>query len=162
MNTTNALSLLTAPALMLVAASAEAAPTENMPASSCKARYGSVSVRSDGEIENPSATTWAYVVCPVRRPVGSPSTSTSLAGKVFMVDRHATSNGWCRARSKNPSGTNRYGSAAYSSGASTSRQTLNLAALTDTYTWSHFFIECALPPAYNGARSRLQMVRSIQ
>lgn len=153
--------LVAACATLLSIEAAEAAPTENIPASSCKARFGSVVVRSDGEIENAS-TSWAYVICPVRRPVGSPSTATTLAGTVFMVDRHSSSNGWCRVRSKNPGGTNRYGSLAYSAGSSTSYQQLSLPSLTDTYSWSHFFIECALPPADGGARSRLQMVRSIQ
>ena len=134
----------------------------NMPGSSCKARLGSVSVRSDGEIENASSTTWAYVICPVRRPVASPSTSNSIAAKVFLVDRHPSSNAWCRVRSKNPSGTNLYGGAVFTSGASSSYQSRDLPAVSDSYSWSHFFIECALPPVHNGARSRLQTVRSVQ
>lgn len=164
MTTHHALSLLSFSAVVFFASASEAAPTENMPASSCKARYGSISVRSDGEIENPSASSWAVVVCPVRRPIGAPSTSTStsLAAKVFMVDRSSSFNGWCQARSKNPAGSNRYSSAVYSSGSSSTYQTLNLPTLTDTATWSHFFIECRLPPADSGLRSRLQMVRSIQ
>jgi hypothetical protein len=148
--------------LGLTSVAAAATTIDNAPGSACVATGGgSLNVRDDGELENTSSTA-VTAICPVERPIETGNIATSLAGKVFVVDQNSTYDVCCQAVSKNPGGVKILGTQACSSSASASFQILDLPALTDGFTFSAFYLQCTLPPAENGAASRIQVYRSIQ
>ncbi len=134
-------------ATVCIGASAVAAPTyENNPGASCVGSgTGELTVTNEGEAQN--QTNWTVTaVCPAERPIGAGELQTELSGKVFVVDQHPWSNVCCRAISKNPSGATQYGSWECSSGDSSGYQVLDVDPVTDNYTWSHFMLQCMVPP----------------
>lgn len=147
---------------LLYAGVALAASTNNAPGSACTATSGaSLSVRDDGEAENLSAGL-VTAICPAERPIGTGETTTSLSGKVFVVDQSTTSNVCCRAVSKNPNGVKVTGAWSCSTGSSSGYQSLDLAAISDSYTYSSFYLECQVPAVSSGNASRIQMYRTVQ
>ncbi|MDI1450443.1 hypothetical protein [Polyangium sp. 6x1] len=147
---------------LLYAGVALAASTQNAPGSACIATSGSaLSVRADGEAENTSGSL-VTAICPTERPIGTGVTTTNLSGTVFVVDQNAGANVCCRAVSKNPSGAKTNGAWSCSTGSSASYQTLNVASITDTFTFSSFYLECQVPAISGGNASRIQMYRAIQ
>jgi hypothetical protein len=136
--------------------------TNNAPGSACVSAGGTLNVRTDGEIENTSTTSFAFAVCPVDRPIGSGVTTTQLSATVFAVDRNPSSDICCWVASKNPDGGSVSGTSTCTSGSSSSYQQIALPGLTDNTTYSHFYVFCTLPPAVGTSTSRLQTIRSIQ
>ncbi|HEX5750611.1 MAG TPA: hypothetical protein VFZ09_30570 [Archangium sp.] len=135
--------------------------TTNAPGSACVATgSANLTVRDDGEAENRTAAV-VTAICPAERPVVT-GTTTLLSGRVFVVDQSTTGSVCCRVASKNPGGTKITGAWQCSTGSSSSYQILDLAQLTDTYTFSSFYIECQLPALSGGLASRLQMYRAVQ
>ncbi|MGH1344074.1 MAG: hypothetical protein ACRBN8_21120 [Nannocystales bacterium] len=146
---------------LTLASIAFAAPTyENNPGAACVATGDNpLSVRIDGEAENQTSS-GMYAVCPAERPVDD--LATEVSGRVFVVDQHPTSNACCRAASKNPSGSYQYSSWECSSGSSSGYQILDVDPVNDGYSWSHFMLQCYLPPMSGNAASRIQTYRVIQ
>lgn len=152
---------ITAALLCSVAGAVWAATSSNLPGASCVAAgSGTLAARADGEAENLTAST-VTAVCPVERPMGAELT-TKLSATVFVVDRHASANVCCKAVSKNAGGAVVQSATVCSTGSSTSYQALSLAEITDPYTFSHFYVQCDVPPIASGAASRLQFVRAVQ
>lgn len=146
-------------ALLGLASTASADVMTNSPGSACiAAGSGTINIRSDGEIENPSGST-VTVVCPVDRPI-SPSVATTVSGRAFVINQGATSKVCCKVISKNPDGDIVPGDQICSSTASPTYQSLLLPAITDSTTFSHFAVVCTLPPANGLLRSRLQVYRA--
>lgn len=144
-----------------VAGAVIAAPMENSPGSACVAAgAGSLNVRSDGDIENITSST-VTAVCPVDRPVGTDGTS-QLAGNAWVIDQHPTLNVCCRVLSKNPSGAIVFGTQVCSDDASASYQNLVLPEITDGPTFSHFIVQCTLPPSNGGLTSKIVTYRNAQ
>jgi hypothetical protein len=149
---------LLAASLLLVAAVAVAATTTNAPGAYCVATNGnSLTIRTDGEAENKTAVT-VNALCPVERVAGS----TQVSGTVFVVDQSSSANVCCKLVSKNPSGARIDGTQACSTGSSTAGQSLSLAPITDAFSYSHFFVQCTMPPQNGASASRIQMYRTAQ
>jgi hypothetical protein len=147
---------------ILAAGATLADSTTNAPGSACVATgSASLTVRDDGEAENRSAFL-VTALCPAERPIGAGTLTTALSGRVFVVDQSSTSDVCCRAVSKNPAGAKVTGTWSCSSGSSSGYQILDLAALSDTYSFSAFFLECQVPAASSGLYSRIQMYRASQ
>lgn len=150
------------PALLLsgLAGAVLAATTTNSPGSACVATAGSVNVRGDGEAENVTGST-ITVVCPADRPIGG-SPATKVSGTVFVIDQNPAGEVCCKVMSKNPSGAVVQSASVCSTGSSSSYQNLALPEITDTFTFSHFFIQCTIPPASAGLTSRISTYRTAQ
>lgn len=147
--------------LLLVSTVVWASTTINTPGAACVATgAGSLSVRIDGEIENPGAAT-VSAVCPAERPVGAGGT-TLVSGTVFVIDRNPTTNVCCRVVSKNASGTLTQSAQVCSSGSSTTTQSLALPEVSDPFSFSSYMVQCDVPGAVAGAASRIQMYRTTQ
>lgn len=152
---------ITAALLCSVAGAVWAATSSNLPGASCVASgSGTLAARADGEAENLTAST-VTAVCPVERPMGAELT-TKLSATVFVVDRHASANVCCKAVSKNAGGAVVQSATVCSTGSSSAYQSLSLAEVTDPYTFSHFYVQCDVPPIASGAASRIQLVRAAQ
>jgi hypothetical protein len=120
-----------------------------------------ISIRSDGQAENATASA-ITVVCPVERIV-TPVVSTTLSGVVNVVDQHPTSDVCCQLVSLNgASGTRIQSSPVCSQGSSSASQSLNLGQIVDPYSYSHFFIQCDVPPAQTASTSRIQSYQTTQ
>lgn len=147
---------------ILAAGATLADSTTNAPGSACVATgSASLTVRDDAEAENRTASL-VTALCPAERPVGAGTFTTALSGRVFVVDQNPLSEVCCRAVSKNPGGAKITGTWSCSSGSSSGYQILDLAALSDTYTFSTFFLECQVPAPSSGLYSRIQMYRVSQ
>lgn len=145
---------------MAGAGAAYAATTTNSPAAYCTATLGqSLTVRSDGEVENSSPNN-ITVICPVERP----ASSTTVSGTVFVVDRKSSSNICCNLVARGTAGSTIDGDSACSEGNSASYQSLTLPAITDTMVGSSRFVQCTLPGLGLGESnpSRIQMYRTVQ
>ena len=143
------------------AATADAETTDNAPGAMCVATGSrQLVVRTDAEIENRSGYN-VTAVCPAEREL-RPGTTTRLSGRVWVVDRNPNANVCCRTYSKNPGGRTVAGAWRCTSGSSSNYRSLTLPQIQDPYSWSHFFVQCKLPPRYNGRASRIQMYRTIQ
>src|SRR4029079_1179232 len=114
---------------------------------------------SSGEAANATAST-VTAVCPVERPVGAGGTS-KLSGNVWVVDQNASANVCCKVVSKNAGGQVVESPQVCSAGTSSSYQILNLAEITDAFTYSHYFVQCTVPPV-DAAQSRILMYRATQ
>jgi hypothetical protein len=138
------------------------ADTTNIPASTCVATgSGVLAVRSDGQVENQSASA-VTAVCPVDRKQINGNFTTVFSGRVWVADQHSTANVCCKVISRNPSsGASVEGTQVCSSNEGSGAQSLTLPSLTDNTTFSHFYIQCTLP-AFEGAASRLLTVRATQ
>ncbi|WNG47127.1 hypothetical protein F0U60_25625 [Archangium minus] len=146
---------------ILAAGATLADSTQNAPGAACVAINGaSLTVRDDGEAENRTASL-VTAICPAERPIGT-GTTTTLSGRVFVVDQSTTSEVCCRAVSKNPLGAKVTGAWQCSTGSSANYQALDLASLSDTYTFSSFYLECQVPALSGGNASRIQMYRATQ
>ena len=143
-----------------IAGAVWASTTTNSPGAYCVASTGSLSVRDDGEVENTTGST-VTAVCPAERAI-APSTVTQVSGTVFVVDRSSTANVCCRVVSRNASGSVVLGTEECSTGSSTSYQQLALPQITDTATFSQYFVRCTVPPVSAGAASRIQLYRTTQ
>ncbi|AUX45419.1 uncharacterized protein SOCE26_069100 [Sorangium cellulosum] len=147
-------------ALTVGAGAAYAATTTNAPGAYCTATLGqSLTVRSDGEVENSSPDD-LIVLCPVERP----DSSTTVSGTAFVVDRKSSSNICCNLVAKGTAGATINGTSACSDGTSASTQTLALPQITDTMVGSSRFVQCTLPGLGFGESnpSRIQMYRTVQ
>jgi hypothetical protein len=132
----------------------------NRAGGACKAvGSGVVTVNSTAQLENGSASA-VDVNCPTFRLLDA----DLVFGKAFVIDRHPTENVCCEVFSKNPGGTLEVNDSVCSSGASTSRQILdlNFPKVYDPFTFSHFGVRCKLPAAHNGAKSKLLTYRVTQ
>jgi hypothetical protein len=145
---------------MLATGGVLAATSTNAPGAACVAASGSLSARSDGEIENITGSI-ATAVCPAERPIGTGGTS-KLSATVWVVDQSTAGNVCCKVVSKNTGGAVVQSVPVCSTGASTASQPLSLPQITDTFTFSHFFVQCDVPPINAGSPSRIQMYRTTQ
>jgi hypothetical protein len=155
------ITLFTAAAALAAAGIAVADEIENLPPSMCVASSGDLTYRSDGQVENASAAS-VTAICPAPRPSINGSFTTDFSGNVWVIDRHPTLNVCCRAYSKNPGGAVVTGTQVCSTGESSTYQTLTLPGINDPYSWSHFYVQCTIPAAFNAARSRILTYRSTQ
>jgi hypothetical protein len=147
---------------LAVTLTASADQLENKTASDCVATVGAATVRADGGLENASAST-VTVVCPVERRSPGGAFTTYLAGRVWAVDRHASSGVCCRVVSVNPgNGAVVESAPVCTAGSAASAQSIDLPEINDPYSYSHFMVRCDLPPTASGLRSRIQTVRNIQ
>jgi hypothetical protein len=138
-----------------------AAETANVPPSTCVAASGTLTVRTDGQVENQGASS-VTAICPADRKIVNGSFTTTFSARVWVVDQHSTQGVCCRAMSKNPSsGTVVTGTEICSSSESSRDQSLTTPSITDAYTYRHFYVQCTLPPL-EGAASRLLTVRTTQ
>jgi hypothetical protein len=151
---------LAAATLTLVAGGVLAATTTNSPGAACVAATGTLTVLSSGETENATGST-VTAVCPAERPVGANGTS-KVSGNVWVVDQNPSYNVCCKVVSKNAGGAVVESPLVCSSGSSSSYQILSLAEITDGYTYSHYFVQCTVPPVNGAAASRIQMYRTTQ
>lgn len=144
-----------------VAVTALAAEIANVPASTCiPANGGQLSIGTDGQVANNTASS-VTAVCPADRKLIGSAWATRFWARTFVVDQHSTQNVCCRVYSKNPSGGLVSGTDVCSTGESSSHQILDMPTITDGTTWSHFFVQCTLPPL-EGSASKLQTVRTHQ
>ena len=159
-NITTRLALGLSGALALAATLALASTTSNTPAASCSATSGSLTVAGGGQLQNGTSST-ASAVCPIDRTI-APTLSTSVSATVWVIDQSSTQNVCCTLTSTNPLGNPPISSPQVcSSGKSASVQTLSLAQITDTKTFSHYAITCTVP-AVDGSASQLLTYRAVQ
>jgi hypothetical protein len=137
-----------------------ASTTTNTPGATCVASSGTLINSVDGQAAN-LTTSSATAVCPIDRQI-APTESTKVAATVWVVDESSASNVCCTLRSKNPAGGEVAGTQVCSSGASSAYQTLSLAQITDTTTFSHYFITCSVPGTSGGLVSKVLTYRSIE
>lgn len=131
--------------------------TTNAPASYCTGVGAALTVLSDGEIENRTAVN-VTAVCPVERV----ASATKISGRVFVTDRHSTSNVCCKLVAHTPDGARQDGTPACSIGNDPATQSLLLAELALPFSYSHVVVECAVPAMTGTIPSRLQLVRTVQ
>lgn len=158
----NALSFAVCAAAALHAAAVHADDITNHPASACvPAGTGQLTVTAAAGVENASTAT-VTAMCPVER-IAHAGFATTFSGRVWVVDQNPTYNICCRVVSHNPGGTPQLGASSCSTGSATTSQSLVLAGLTDTASYSHFFISCSVPPkSSTGKNSGLLTYRAIQ
>jgi len=144
-------------AVLSAPVAAHADTTTNAPASYCAGVGATLTVRSDGEIENRTASS-ITAVCPVERV----ASATKISGRVFVTDRHSTSNVCCKLVAHTPDGTRQDGTPACSTGNDPAAQTLLLAELALPFSYSHVVVECSVPAMSGTIPSRLQLVRTVQ
>jgi len=158
----NALSFSVCTVAALYAAAVQADDITNHPASACVPDgTGQLAVTATAGVDNASTAT-VTAMCPVER-IAHAGFATTFSGRVWVVDQHPTSNICCRVVSHNPGGTPQLGTATCSTGSATTSQSLVLAGLTDTTSYSHFFISCTVPPkSSTGKNSGLLTYRAIQ
>jgi hypothetical protein len=151
---------LSVTSFLSLAGTAFATSTDNSPGALCVGTTGgSLTNTSDGEAQNLNGAT-VTAICPVERPI-SPTAATVISGRAFVVDQSTTGDVCCRMVSKNPSGGAKIVSAfVCTSGSSSSMQILDTPQITDTTTFSHFYIECSVPAAAS-APSKILTYRSI-
>ncbi|WP_159397594.1 hypothetical protein [Sorangium cellulosum] len=131
------------------------------PASMCRPQdSGSLEVLSNGGVENPTSSS-VTALCPVERKWEDGGWMTKLSGTAWVLDRNTSTNSCCRAVSRNPSGGNVEGTWVCTSGSSTSYQSLSVPQITDTTTFSHFYLECTVPGA-TGSTSGLLSFKATQ
>jgi hypothetical protein len=162
MTSINARTVLLVTAIVGAAGGVYAATTTtNTPGAACVAvGSGTLNVRSDGEAENPTAAT-VTAVCPAERPAGADLT-TKVSGQVFVVDQSTIANVCCKVVSKNAGGASVQSATICSAGASSGYQALSLPEITDPFSFSHFYVQCDVPPVSAGLTSRIQMYRTTQ
>jgi hypothetical protein len=161
MTSINARTVLFVTAIVATAGGVYAATTTNTPGASCVAAgSGTLNVRSDGEAENATAST-VTAVCPAERQAGADLT-TKVSGQVFVVDQSTTANVCCKVVSKNAGGAVVQSATVCSAGSSSGYQSLALPEITDPFSFSHFYVQCDVPPVSAGLTSRIQMYRTTQ
>jgi hypothetical protein len=137
----------------------DASPLLNSAGAKCvPENVASVNVTSEGEVQNlePGIVT---VVCPAERSI-SP-TDTTFSGTVFAIDLNQSQNVCCRAVSRNTSGNKVTSPFACTSGFGSSFQGLTTASITDTLTFSQFYLECQIPAATADGDSGILGYRAI-
>lgn len=94
-----------------------------------------------GTIQNDDTTKYMRVLCPIVR-----TEDTTVSASVYVVDNSSTADARCYVWGVNAGGSSASGRVAYSSGASTAYQTLNLSAITPGGTlWEDAYIDCYIP-----------------
>ena len=135
----------------------------NLPGSACiAAAGGKLVVQDDGAVVNKSSKT-VTAICPIERPVGAGVVAKTIAGRIWVIDRHSTLNVCCAAVSKNPNGVIKVGTEVCSSGGQTSTsQSLDVPKVSDGFTFSHYFLRCTIPSISGDAASGILTYRGLQ
>jgi hypothetical protein len=160
MSTKRKITVFLALAAVGLASGLAGAVTDNAPGSMCVGSgTGKLTVKSNGETENQS-TAAVTALCPSER-AAAPAT-TQFSGTVWVRDRNASAEICCRLMTKNPGGAVVTGEWSCSAGSSSSYQSLSLVGISDTYTWSHVYVECSVPPQAAGLNSAILTYRVNQ
>jgi hypothetical protein len=158
--------LFLVPAILLVTGGTLLADiTHNVPGAVCVATSGSLVNSVDGHSAN-ITTSSASAVCPIDRDI-APTLSTKVAATVWVLDENPSADVCCQLHSKNPGGAVVTSPAApagpvCSTGASSTYQTLALPQLTDTSTYSHYYITCTVPGTSSGTSSMILTYRAVE
>ncbi len=131
------------------------------PGAACRAANGAnATYGTDGTVSNGSGNA-LDLSCPARRLAKSGVFTTWSAGEVDVVDRHGSQDVCCSMVSRRPDGTQIAGTSECSSGSSASPQKLHLdlPKVHDTLTFSHFEIQCSVPPIDGGNQSMVHSYR---
>lgn len=137
-----------------------ATTTTNTPGASCVASSGTLSPLANGAIQNAGAS-GATASCPADRQL-APSLATKVAATVWVIDQSTSGNVCCTVSSHNTSGATVSSPSVCSAGKSSAIQALSLAQITDTYTFSSFYVSCTLPAAESGVASQIVTYRTVQ
>jgi hypothetical protein len=136
--------------------------TTNSPGSTCVPQgSGQLMYRVGGEAENQTASE-VTAMCPVERKWSSGTLASKLSARVWVFDQSTQFNVCCHVASRNPGGSSVSGIWTCTSGNSASAQSLDLAQITDSSSYSHFLVECDLPPPSAGKYSAIHTFRAIQ
>lgn len=134
---------------------------ENMPGSMCVGTNAALTVTSNGNADNATAST-VTAICPVERAMINGALALNFSGRVWVNDRNATSDVCCRVVGRTPNGGSEVlGTSVCSTGNSTSDQSLDLPGITQGYTFASFYIRCTLPAVGSG-NSRILTYRGTQ
>ena len=140
------------------------APTEiseiNRPGAKCTPVLGAtVGYNSTGGITG--GASGANVICPLDRSIAPTAATYASAPDVWVDNESSSGEVCCHLYSSNPDGTDIVGGDSCTSG--TGAQTLTLASVYDTTTFSQFAILCTLPAASaGGVQSSLDTYRVAQ
>lgn len=133
----------------------------NTPGAACVASSGALVKSGDGTASNIGSLT-ATAVCPVDRQI-APTLSTKVAATVWVIDQSTSANVCCTINSKNPGGAVVSNpTPVCSTGSTTSVQTLSLPQITDTFTFSHYYVQCTVPAMSGGLSSKILTYRTVQ
>lgn len=117
-----------------------------MPGSNCVAEGTiPISVTATGGVENPSTLSTATALCPVERIATGGAFSTNFSARVWVVDQSSSGNVCCRVVSNNPGGAQQLGTPVCSTGSAATSQSLTRPGITDTASYSHFYVTCTIP-----------------
>ena len=135
------------------------AETNNESGVLCKGTDGVLRVSTTGQAYNNTSST-ITAVCPVERSAIDGNFGKKLKAKLFVLDRNPDSDVCCRVKSRTPNGNTIQSAQVCSSGSSSSYQTLNTAEISQQYTFGNFYVQCTVPPKYNGSTSRIITYRA--
>lgn len=137
------------------------ADVKNYLASSCEVDTGYASYsdsyrysRPFGYLENASTTKWLHVTCPMVRD-DTTNNNIATSGWVRVRDWNAAEDVSCSLYRVYASGTTASGNVRSSAGSSSAVQVLNFANLNEGPSTDTMHIQCRIPPAVNGYRSRI-------
>ena len=150
------INILVAATAITVASNSDAGDRKVYPGEMAAMTYGEDMVQYLGTIYNPSHTKWLRVQLPV---INDDTTSGIDKSYVYVVDQHYTSNVRCSINTAYWNNTTDslygfWGAYKSSQGSSGNRQTLSTGAATHGST-RHEFIDCLIPPRYQGKPSFL-------
>lgn len=153
--------LLSIPVLSLsVFTSALAAEADNAPGAMCVGAGHDLTVNTSGQAENPQPVA-VTAICPSERRLINGAFTTHYSATVWVSDQNTSTNVCCRAVSRTPAGNVHESAWACTSGTSSNTQ-LDIAEITEGFTFGHFYLQCTLPAAEAGKTSRILTFRSTQ
>jgi len=139
-----------------------ASTTTNAPGSACVAVNGTLLTTGYGTVENDTATA-VVALCPTDRII-SPAVSTTLSATVWVVDESSTASVCCTVISAYPGGNAITSAPACTSlpGKSGNVSVLSVSQITDTKSFSSFFVSCTLPATEGNSASQILTYRTVQ
>ena len=140
-----------------------ASPSLNSPGAKCVPVNGEfLNVTSDGEATNVNPSGFITVICPAERTI-APTTDTAFAAVVWAINLNQGSAVCCRVVSKNAFGsivTNPSSTCTTNFGSQF--QELIIPTITDTGTFSQYFVRCTIPAATSNGVSGILGYRTIE
>ena len=154
------LTLVLVAALALGTGTALAGGSTNSPGSGCVAGSGTLTPTTTGGAQN-NGSAAAVAVCPVDRSVTSPA-STHFSASVWVQSSSSQSNLCCWVTSLNPNGGSSVNSGFACAAKGSGAQQLQINSITDSGTFSQWFVECIVPAVDSGNASAILSYRSVQ
>jgi hypothetical protein len=153
--------LLSIPFLSLSASTtALADEMDNAPGSMCVGVGYDFTVNTLGQAENPQTGT-VTAICPSERRFINGAFTTKFSATVWVSDQNSSYNVCCKAVSRTPNGNVVESAWACTTGTS-ANYALNVPAITDGWTFAHFYLQCQVPGVEAGKTSRILTFRSTQ